>query len=240
MQMNHEISYSKDYTVAIANSLIRGRQTMTILESRLLYIAISQVVKQDKDFKIYTTTIPELARFLEVPTKNLYRDIDSITDNLMKRFVKIKQSDNEWEKFQWVSSCNYKNGIITIKLSDEIKPYLIALEKYYSQYMLGTLISFKSYYTSRLYQLILCELREKNVSEIDITFTVEDLRELFQIDKKKYPRVPDLLKKTVYVARDELAKKSDVDAVIIEVIENKAKTRGTPIESVTIRAESRH
>lgn len=238
--MSNELSYSKDYTVAIANSLIRGRQTMTLTESRLLYIAISQVVKQDKDFKTFTTTIPELARFLEVSPKNLYRDIDSITDNLMKRFVKIKQSADEWNKFQWVSSCNYKNGILTMRLSDEIKPYLIALEKYYSQYMLGTLISFRSYYTSRLYQLILCELREKNVSEIEINFTVEDLREFFQIDKKKYPRARDLMKYTVYVARDELAKKSDVDAVIIEVIENKAKTRGTPIESVTIRAESRH
>lgn len=238
--MSNELSYSKDYTVAIANSLIRGRQTMTLTESRLLYIAISQVVKQDKDFKTFTTTIPELARFLEVSPKNLYRDIDSITDNLMKRFVKIKQSADEWNKFQWVSSCNYKNGILTMRLSDEIKPYLIALEKYYSQYMLGTLISFRSYYTSRLYQLILCELREKNVSEIEINFTVEDLRAFFQIDKKKYPRARDLMKYTVYVARDELAKKSDVDAVIIDIIENKAKTRGTPIESVTIRAESRH
>lgn len=238
--MSNELSYNKDYTVAIANSLIKGRQAMTLTESRLLYIAISQVVKQDKEFKTYTTTIPELARFLEVPSENLYRDIKKICKSLMKRQVEIQQSENKWELFQWISSCKYDNGTLTIKLSDEIKPYLIALEKYYSQYMLGTLISFRSYYTSRLYQLILCELREKNVSEIDITFTVEDLREFFQIDKKKYPRARDLMKYTVYVARDELAKKSDVDAVIIDIIENKAKTRGTPIESVTIRAESRH
>lgn len=234
------LSYNQNYTVAVANNLIRGQQTMTLQESKLLYITISQIVKQDTDLKTYTTTIPELANFLNISADNLYRDIDKITDNLMKRVVKIKQDENKWKKFQWVNYCEYDSGILTIRLSDDIKPYVIALEKYYSQYLLGTLVSFKSYYTSRIYQILLCEMREKNKNNFMITFTIEEIRDLFMIEKNKYSRPFNLISKTIEVARMELIETPHAEIVITEIILNKARTRGTPIESVTISAEYRN
>lgn len=238
MQMTTtELNYSRDYTVAIANSLIRGKQSMSLQESKLLYITISQVIKQDKDLKTYTTTIPELARFLNVSADNLYRDIKKICRDLMTRHIEIKQDSDSWELFQWVNACKYYNGTITIRLSDEIKPYLIALEKYYSQYLLDTLISFRSYYTSRLYQLCLCELNEKNRDEIEITFSIEELREFFQIDRNKYKNKRyDLIKYTVEVAKAELMTMTKAEILIDEIILNKAHRKGNPIESVTIKA----
>ena len=231
-----ELNFNNNYTVAIANSLIRGQQTMTIQESKLLYITISQIVKQDKDLKTYTTTIPQLAKFLDVSPKNLYRDIDKLTDNLMKRFVKVKQCSDKWKKFMWVSFCEFDNGQITIKLSDEIKPYVLELNKYYSQYLLGTLISFKSFYTSRMYQILLCDMREKNVSEIEIKYSIEELRGLFVIDSNKYKRPYNLISKTVEVARNELMNTPTANIIITDIIQNKEKTKGNPVTSVTIKA----
>lgn len=234
--MSNELKLNKDYCVVTANDLIKGKQKMTLQESKLLYIAISQVVKEDKDFKTYTTTIPALAEFLEISPDNLYRDIDKITDNLLQRFVKIKIGKNKWKKFQWVNRADYDNGVLTLKLSDDIKPYLLELEKHYSQFLLGTMIMFRSYYASRIYQLLICEMR--NREKCELTLTIEELRDFFQTGKK-YPLAKDLIKRTVLLAKEEINDPDTNSCIIMDYRVNKQRRKGSPIESITLIALAR-
>lgn len=235
--MEYELKLNKDYCVVSANDLIKGKQRMTIQESKLLYIAISQVVKEDKDFKTYTTTIPELAEFLGITSDNLYRDIDRITDNLLQRFVKIKIDKNKWKKFQWVNRADYDNGVLTLRLSDDIKPYLLELEKHYSQFLLSTMLTFKSYYASRIYQLLVCDMRGKE--EFEKTLTIEELRDFLQIEKKKFTRPFDLIKNTIAIAKEEINEPASNSCIIMDYRVNKQRRKGSPIESITLTALAR-
>ena len=235
--MEYELKLNKDYCVVSANDLIKGKQRMTIQESKLLYIAISQVVKEDKDFKTYTTTIPELAEFLGITSDNLYRDIDKITDNLLQRFVKIKIDKNKWKKFQWVNRADYDNGVLTLRLSDDIKPYLLELEKHYSQFVLSTMLTFKSYYASRIYQLLVCDMMGKE--EFEKTLTIEELRDFLQIDEKKFSRPFDLIKNTVAIAKEEINEPASNSCIIMDYRVNKQRRKGSPIQSITLTALAR-
>lgn len=236
----YPMKLDKDFYVVTANDLIKGKQKMTLRESQLLFIAISQVVYEDKDFKTYTTTVPELAAFMGIDENSLYRDLEGICTSLLQRVVKIQvggenaRGRKKWEIFQWVNSAKYDNGKLTIRLSDDIKPYLLELEAYYSQTLLGTLMTFRSYYATRLYQYLVAETNARWGTVEEWTFTCEQLRDLFQVGEKQYPRNYDLVRKTIKPALEELGA-SDF-AYVWDYEEHRATKRGRPLESVSFKA----
>lgn len=239
-EKEYHMKLDKDYYVVTANDLIKGKQKMTLREAQLLYIAISQVVYEDKDFKTYTTTVTDLAKFMGIDENSLYRDLENICTSLLQRVVKIQvggenaRGRKRWEAFQWINSAKYDNGTLTIRLSDDIKPYLLELESYYSQTLLGTLMTFRSYYTTRLYQYLTADTGAKFGSVYEWHFTCDELRELFQVGEKQYKLTRDFLKKTIILALNEL-NNSDY-AYVWNYDEHRSTKRGKPIESVSFKA----
>lgn len=175
-----------------------------------------------------------------IDENSLYRDLEYICTNLMKRVIKIlvggenAKGRKKWEIFHWVNSAKYDSGKLTIRLSDDIKPYLLDLEAYYSQTLLGTLMTFRSYYTTRLYQYLFAEANARWCSIEEWTFTCDQIRDLFQVEDKKYTQQRDLLKKTIKPALEELGA-SDF-AYIWDYEEHKSSKRGRPLESVSFKA----
>lgn len=245
----YPLDLKRDYFCASANDLIKGKQKMTLREAQLLFIAISQVVKDDTNFKTYTTTIPELADFMGIDKGSLYRDIEHICSNLLQRVVKIRmngeteKSKQKWEAFHWVDKILFDKGKLTIRLSDDLKPYLIDLDRYYSQTLLGTLLTFRSYYATRLYQYLKADHGAKNGRIEEWTFSCEELRELFQVEEKdrdgkykKYKLNRDLIRKTIIPALDEL-NSSDFVHVWDYSEQTVSKGRGKPtLVGVTFKA----
>lgn len=239
-EKQYPMKLDKNYYVVTANDLIKGRQKMSLREAQLLYIAISQVVYEDKDFKTYTTTVPELAAFMGIDENSLYRDLKGICKSLCQQVVEVQiggensKGRKKWEVFSWIQSAKYDNGTLTLRLSDDIKPFLLELERYYSQTLLGTLMTFRSYYTTRLYQYLIADTGAKYGNVHEWNFTCEQLRELFQIGEKQYKLNRDLIRYTIKPALEELGA-SDY-AYVWDYTEHKAKTRGNPLESVSFKA----
>lgn len=239
-EKQYQLKLNNDYYVVTANDIIKGKQKMTLRESQLLAIAISQVVKEDKDFKTYTTTVSELAAFMGIDENSLYRDLESICTSLLQRVVKIQVGGNnanrkkKWKAFQWINRAEYDNGKLTLRLSDDIKPFLLDLESYYSQTLLGTLMTFRSYYTTRLYQYLVADTGAKYGNIHEWTFTCDELRDLFQVGEKQYKLNRNLLNFTIIPALEELG--SSDYAYVWDYTEHKAKTRGNPLESVSFKA----
>ena len=241
-EKTYELKLNGDYYVVTANDLIKGRQTMTDREATLLYIAMAQVVKEDKDFKTYTTTVPELAAFMGIDPNSLYRDLKDICKSLLQRVVEIQvggenaRGRKKWHIFQWVNSAKYDDGVLTIRLSDDIKPFLIDLVSHYSQTILGALMSIDGYYAKRLYQLIVCEHNENpNKPKEEWEFTCEQLREFFQVGAKKYKNTRDLLLNTIQAAINELNRSPY--AHIWDYEELHAKGRGRALIGVKFKAQ---
>lgn len=227
-----DLSLNHDYYACLANDFIHGRLDLSLLEQRLFYLAVSQIVQSDTDYKTYQVSLADLAAFFGVPSSNLSRDLETICYRLLRQVIRIRVSSNNWEMFQLVNTARYKNGVLTLRLSDEIKPYLIGLNNYYTQCLLGTLLSFNSKYTNRLYTLIKCDSGYSH--KYVFRFTVTELREIFQIPDKKYKLPADLLKKTIKPALEELSN-SDY-CYVWDYEEIRSKKRGKPLEYVTFKA----
>lgn len=239
-EKEYQLKLDKNYYVVTANDLIKGKQKMSLREAQLLYIAISQVVYEDKDFKTYTTTVPELAAFMGIDENSLYRDLKGICKSLCQQVVEVQiggensKGRKKWEVFSWIQSAKYDNGTLTLRLSDDIKPYLLELESYYSQTLLGTLLTFRSYYTTRLYQYLVADTGARYGNVHEWKFSCEQLRELFQVGEKQYKLTRDFLRKTIIPALDEL-NNSDY-AYVWDYEEHRSAKRGKPIESVSFKA----
>ena len=82
-EKQYPIKYDPSYYVVTANDLI-------LRESKILSIAISQMIKEDKDLKTYITTVTELAAFMGIDENSLYQDLEGICTSLCQQIVKIQ------------------------------------------------------------------------------------------------------------------------------------------------------
>lgn len=220
----------ENYFAVCANALIRANQKMTLREMQLIQIAIAQIVREDKELYAYTTTATELAKFLNVDIRSIYQNYESIANNLLRNIVTI-EINNRNIKFQWVTCCVYdkNDNTITIKLNDELKPFLLGLNKLYTQTDLSTLLKMKSYYTLRLYQLLLCDYGQ--IKKTQYRMSLDDIRSFFGVDENKYSRGVDLIKRTLKVAIDEL-NATDL-CEISDIQEIRSVKKGKPIEAIS-------
>lgn len=176
--------------VVQANDLIGGKQSLKLNSAKLIRAAIMQIVPEDDELKPYIVTIKELSELLKVSGSNLYRDIDDITDDIIKNpvFIKeIKKHQIRWVKIPWVTRCEYNSDVgVAIKLNDDLKPFLIKLKEHYAQYSLDNILSMKSTYSIRIFELLQEKIKTKLIGRAGeyIEISVQELRECCDCENK--------------------------------------------------------
>jgi plasmid replication initiation protein len=216
----YPVTYNKEHYTVMANDIIKGKQEMTLQEARIVRLLVTQVVKQDKDLKTYTCRIQDLAKFIGIDSSNLYKGIQKFCSDLLGLQVRVGTGNPKepWEIFQWIQLAKYDGkGNLTLMLSNQIKPYVVELDKWFTQYQLCNILAMQSFYSIRLYELIKCQdgvtRTEKNYHE----FTIEYLREYFCCEKK-YQRISQFKEKVIEIAVKEINKKSDMRINPVEYI----------------------
>ena len=171
--MKNEMCLNDENYVVMSNDLIKGKSNLSLNELKLLRLTIMQIIKNDTDFMTYQINISELAKLLDITSPSIYRDVDEMTTHLLQEIVYVGDGNpkHKYKKFQWCSYCEYDNGIVTIRLHDNLKPYLLELKEHYTQYVLQDILILKTVYAVRMYELIVEELRTQVYA--DKTATVE-------------------------------------------------------------------
>ena len=170
-----------DNLVVMSNALIKGKSNLSLNELKLLRLTIMQVVAEAKDFQTYKVNIIDLAKLLNIDRHYIYREVDTFTTHIMKELVYVGDGNpkHKWLKFPWVDMCSYADGVLTIRLSDKLKPYLIGLSELYTQYVLKDVILLKTVYAVRLYELIRQEMKYQKVyadKTATVYLSIQDIR----------------------------------------------------------------
>lgn len=176
--------------VVQSNSLLGGKQALSINSAKLICSAIMQVVRDDIELKPYIITISELSNLLNISKSNLYRDIEKITDEILTSHVDVRMEYGEklkWKKINWVSFIEYQSDAgVAIKLNNDLKPYLLNLREKYTQYTLDNILAMKSIYAIRIFELlqekIIVKLIPKNGLYIEMS--VKYIRECCDCEDK--------------------------------------------------------
>ena len=180
-----EMDTRADSYVVQANTLIGGKQALKLNSAKLIRAAIMQIDASDKELRTYKISIKELSKLLGISAANLYRDIDDITDDIFKNPVYIRVEDTKkvaWVKIPWVTRCEYHSDMgIAIKLNDELKGLLLDLREKgrYTQYIIETILSMKSVYGIRIFELLLSRVMVKDFPKegIHVVLSVQEIRE---------------------------------------------------------------
>ena len=113
----------------------------------------------------------------------------------------------------WLSSAEYKNGSGYVELcfDKKLKPYLLQLKGYFTQYELENVVSFKSAYSIRIYELLKAEQFKAGRSEqFSKTFPYEELRSILGIADNEYSQFAFFRVNVVEVASREINANGDI------------------------------
>ncbi len=193
--------------VVMDNRLIESKQMMPLNAAKIVRMAIAKITYEDEKFRTYSCSITELAEFLRVSKSNLYRDIRGICDVLERSRVFVGTDDpaRPWKRLQWIDYARYDGGgMVSMRLSKDVEPYLIGLRKCYTQYRLRNIVDFSSFYAIRLYELLIHQMNllDYNGNET-FSYTVDELRELLFCETK-FTRFADFRRKVLNLAVREI------------------------------------
>ena len=152
--MVNELQNVNNNWVYQSNRPVEASYTLTVIEQKLIRLLASMINKDDDDdIKEYEFKTKELIKVLNASDSRCYRDIDSITDLLMQRIIKIRNVDtSEFMKYHWIDTAKYVSGILKLKINKDLKPFYLGLDCY-TKYQLRNIMQFKSTYSFRLYEL---------------------------------------------------------------------------------------
>jgi len=194
------------YIVTKSNKLINCDYDLSVFEQKIILTLASMVQPQDTEFKEYEFKIKDFIKLLGLKTQTKYTEVPKITKELMKKVFEIKE-DKDIIQLSWLSSARYKTGEgkVILKFDSNLKPYMLGLKEFYTTYKLDNILSLKSKYSIRLYEILRSNLYKKCI-EIEL----EELKNMVSANANYLKVYADFKNKVIIQAQKELKNKTDI------------------------------
>lgn len=199
---------NKKTLVVQSNRLIEAKYRLSVEEQKIIKILISQIQREDENFRDYEFRVKDLAEILGMGHKDIYRVLPKITERLMSRILKFYNPDTQTLlQTSWLSSAEYKKGQGTVALcfDPKLRPLLLHLQSYFTKYELGQVMQFKGQYTIRFF-----ELRKSFLGRYkkEVVFSLQDLWEMLGLRKNEYKEFFNFKNRVLESAKVELLEKT--------------------------------
>ena len=208
--------------VVKSNDLVEARYRLSLQESHVILWLLTQIRPDDEDFKTHRLDIVEYANMAGLNAKGQYRELEKITERLMKRILKIKEITLKNKKttlqVAWLSSAKYHHGegYVSLRFDPELKPYLLQLKSQFTRINIADAMGFKSIYALRIFELLV------QVEKIGYRkMSVSELREWCGIGKGEYEFYKDFKRDAVNRAKTEINAKTDYEVDYKEIKESR-------------------
>ena len=183
--MQKIVQKKADKKVYKTNEFIqKARFDLTLTQQKLILFAISKINKSSENFEKITINLKEFQDICNVTHKDYTGLKQDLTDiNKKCWWITIAREGKEIDCLvQWFSLIEIEkdSGIIRLEFHQNLKPYLLELsDRFYTSYELQNVLSFKSAYSIRLYELF------KSLSNNESWFfTVDSLKEYLNCQEK--------------------------------------------------------
>lgn len=149
---------------------------------------ISQISPYDEDFKLYEFSIQEFCRVcgIDESSGGNYQDLKEAVKEIADKSLWITIEEDEETLLRWIEKpyINKKNGVIKIRLDNDMKPFLLQLRQDFTSYELLWTLHFKSKYTIRLYELIK-SIHFHDINPYERVYPLEELKRLLGAETYK-------------------------------------------------------
>lgn len=196
--------------VTQSNSLIEMPQDLTLQEKRIILTLASFIHPNDEDFKKHYIRVKDLAEIIGIEDKNFYNKVKKTITGLQSKQLRIVRNEGNQqteEYVNWLGYSKYFNGHGTVGLSfwPDMKDYLLEIKREFTQIRLRYLLSLKSEYSIRIYEIL---KRYEGLKKQ--YFSLEKLRLLLNIEPEKYAKYGHFKSRILLPAQRDLAEKTDI------------------------------
>ena len=193
-----------------SNDLIqKSRFDLTLQQQKIVLYLISQISPYDEDFKLYEFSISEFCKICGIAYsgKNL-TDLKAAIKEIADKSIWMRISEDKETLLRWIEKpyIEEQDGIVRIKLDNDMKPFLLQLKNNFTSYELIWVLHFKSKYSVRLYELIK-SIHFHDLEEYSREYSLEELRK--QLDAEKYTAWINLRQRVLEPAIAEINEYSD-------------------------------
>ncbi|WP_306978422.1 replication initiation protein [Alkalibacillus salilacus] len=208
---------NSEHLVTKSNHLIeaRHRQSLTAREQKIILSAVSMIQPDDDDFKTYEIRVRDFHELLGIEGRENYTQMKEIIKNLMTKVIEIpREKGNGWIICNWASHVEYieGEGRIEFGFDPKLKPYLLQLKQAFTSYKLSNILSLKSAYAIRLYELV---KKWQHLGRWEVT--VDQLKEKLGIPEDKYKRYGHFKSRVLTSSIEELNANTDITVSFEEV-----------------------
>jgi plasmid replication initiation protein len=181
---------------------------ISVYAKRIMALVMAQIRENDhklkKYYQIHASDIIEAA---DLKGKSPYSVCKKALDELAAQIWRFEDLEKEIYRPKHLINTStiekkdgfeygYVDGLITVVLNPFLEPYLVELS-HYTKYQLENYMKFESWYSMRLWE-ILSSFRDQGWWYV----TIEEYRKLTDCENK-YPKVFDLIKKTLAEPTEE-------------------------------------
>lgn len=181
-----------------SNSFItaKGLENLSLKARKMLYIAISQCRKDDKEFYTYEISVTEFAQLMNVDESNIYKEADKITNELMSGVLCVVPDGKKYfKKYSLFSMCEYEHdGVLCFKLNPDMTKFLLELQNDFSQPLLNDFLKMNSPYSMAIWHLMQREMQSHKPSttkKIQFDLSLNELREVTGT-QEKFKKLSDI------------------------------------------------
>ena len=234
---NQLAAYSddRDKLVVKSNDLIqKSRFSLTVQQQRVILYLISKIGYGDEDFREYEFDVKDFCRVcgLYDDSGKYYTELKRQIKEIRDKSMWIEISEGEEVLLSWLerAQISRNSGKIKVRLSEDMKPYLLQLRDNFTKYEIAYVLCMRSKYSIRLYELVK-SIHYMEQETYVRTFTVEDLRR--RLDAGTYPRFCNFNQRVLKPAVQEVNTYTDKE------ISYKPVKRGQKVETIelTIRTK---
>lgn len=218
-----------------SNNLIDCSYKLTLSEQRILNIACKRLKPMFLDKNTSMNEFKRLAETLafepieisisdyvteySVKSKNIYLELSKVASSLYEKEIIYFDEDDNLTRKRWVITCKYKEneGKIALKFHPDLVTDLLVFKGSYTQLNSDFLATARSFYASRLYELLRQYLL---IGKRD--FDLEELRFKFGLLDTEYPRYSNLKQKVINPSVEWVNDNTDI---LIDFEEDKCGSR---------------
>lgn len=140
--------------VSRSNVLIESKSSTSLFERKLLNIAIAKAYIEDGEL-IARVSTKDVKNYLHISGNSIYTRLKEVSKETLGHVVSIEDDEKEnFIMFNVVNKCEYRDGIFTTRFTKEMKPHIYNLKKDYTRMSLDVLCSFRSLFTTRIYEIL--------------------------------------------------------------------------------------
>lgn len=218
------IAQQQEYMVVKSNDIIqKSRYTMSLQQNKLLLYLISKIKPMDEPGESYEFSIGEFCKLCNIADAGTnYECVKAAVKALADKSLWVKKPNGKEVLMRWINEAetDERTQHIRITFHKSVQPYLYDLQQYYTQYALDNVLTMKSQYGIRLYEL----LKSYQYMKREIEFAVDELKT--KLDANKYERYPDFRR---YVLDAAIL---DINACSDLCVEYEARKEGRSVDRI--------